>query len=139
MDGRQEKRSSTPTKWRWVAGGVLTALVALITVGALMTDPPESSNRAVGDTAAGMVAFEASCAECHGTEAAGTDSGPPLVHDIYRPNHHSDDAFFLAARRGAPQHHWRFGAMPPQPDVTEEDLTDIVAYVRTLQREAGIE
>jgi mono/diheme cytochrome c family protein len=87
---------------------------------------------------AGEVAFEATCAACHGINGAGTENGPPLVHDIYNPGHHPDEAFYLAARRGTRQHHWSFGNMPPLDDVTDEDLLAIVAYVRELQQANGI-
>ena len=88
---------------------------------------------------AGRAAFEANCASCHGPAAAGTDQGPPLVHRIYEPGHHADAAFVLAAKRGVPQHHWRFGAMPPQPQVGKRSLQQIIAYVRELQHANGIE
>jgi hypothetical protein len=35
-------------------------------------------------------------------------------------------------------HHWDFGPMPPQPDVSRADVEAIVAYVRAEQKEAGI-
>ena len=88
---------------------------------------------------AGEVAFNASCAECHGVAAAGTDQGPPLVDDIYRSSHHADVAFSLAVTRGVPQHHWSFGSMEAVDGLSDADVTNIVAYVRSLQREAGIE
>jgi mono/diheme cytochrome c family protein len=88
---------------------------------------------------AGREAFRANCAQCHGEHAGGTDQGPPLVHLWYRPNHHADAAFFLAAKRGVPQHHWSFGNMPPQPQVGERSLQQIVAYVRELQKANGIQ
>ena len=44
----------------------------------------------------GKEAFDANCAACHGRNAAGTKNGPTLVHDIYNPGHHSDDAFLFA-------------------------------------------
>lgn len=88
---------------------------------------------------AGRAAFEANCASCHGAVAGGTDQGPPLIHAYYRPGHHGDAAFVLAAKRGMPQHHWRFGNMPAQPQVGERSLQQIVAYVRELQRANGIE
>ena len=50
----------------------------------------------------GKKVFDDNCAACHGTNAAGSDTGPPLVHDIYNPGHHSDGAFFAAANRGTP-------------------------------------
>jgi mono/diheme cytochrome c family protein len=87
---------------------------------------------------AGQEAFRANCAQCHGDYAGGTDQGPPLIHQWYRPNHHADAAFFLAAKRGVPQHHWKFGNMPPQPEVGERSLQQIVEYVRALQRANGI-
>ena len=87
----------------------------------------------------GRDVFEGVCADCHGATAAGTDKGPPLVHPIYNPGHHSDEAFFRAAESGSPQHHWRFGDMPPQPEVSRDEVAKIVRYVRELQRANGIE
>lgn len=86
----------------------------------------------------GKGAFDANCASCHGENGAGTGRGPPLIHDIYNPGHHADDAFFLAARRGVRRHHWRFGDMPPQPQVSAAQMRAIVRYVRELQAANGI-
>jgi mono/diheme cytochrome c family protein len=86
----------------------------------------------------GKTAFDAACAACHGPNAAGTNKGPPFVHDIYNPGHHSDEAFFLAAKNGVKQHHWPYGDMPPQPQVTLDQVAAIVRYVRELQLANGI-
>lgn len=87
----------------------------------------------------GKVAFEAKCAVCHGTNAAGQDGvAPPLVHKIYEPSHHGDAAFLLAAKNGVRAHHWRFGNMPRVEGVTDADVKMIIAYVRELQRANGI-
>ena len=94
---------------------------------------------AAGDIEAGRATFAASCVECHGAEALGSDQGPPLVDSIYRPSHHSDEAFLVAVRRGVPAHHWSFGPMLAVPGLSDTDISDIVAYVRSLQRAAGIE
>ena len=88
---------------------------------------------------AGEAKFTANCAACHGTQAAGTDHGPPLVHKIYEPNHHGDPAFQRAAANGVKAHHWEFGNMPKIEGVTPEDVDQIVKYVRWLQRQAGIQ
>jgi len=82
--------------------------------------------------------FDRHCASCHGTKARGTETGPPLAHRVYEPGHHSDQAFYLAARNGVAAHHWRFGNMPAQPQVSESDVAAIVAYVRWVQRETGV-
>jgi len=86
----------------------------------------------------GKAAFDANCASCHGVNATGSEKGPPFVHDIYNPGHHSDIAFFLAAKQGVRQHHWPFGDMPPQPKVTDKELAAIVRYIRELQEANGI-
>ena len=88
---------------------------------------------------AGETKFNANCAACHGSQAAGTDHGPPLVHKIYEPNHHGDPAFQRAAANGVKAHHWEFGNMPKIESVTPEDVDQIVKYVRWLQRQAGIQ
>jgi len=87
----------------------------------------------------GAVLFAQNCATCHGENAAGKDGvGPPLVHIIYEPSHHGDGSFYVAARLGVRAHHWSFGNMPAQPQITDEDVTKIVAYIRALQRANGI-
>ncbi len=86
----------------------------------------------------GAKAFDANCAQCHGTNGAGGDRGPPLVHDIYNPGHHGDAAFFFAVKRGVREHHWAFGDMSPMPEVAEDDIYAIVRYIRELQEENGI-
>jgi len=88
--------------------------------------------------ARGKVEFDANCAQCHGKNAAGTGKGPPLIHNVYNPGHHSDQAFVLAAKRGVRPHHWPYGEMPAQPQITGAQITAIVKYVRELQVANGI-
>ena len=83
--------------------------------------------------------YNGNCARCHGALGAGTDVGPPLVDIMYEPNHHADIAFQRAVALGVPAHHWSFGNMPPVPGVDEPAVERITAYVRWLQRGAGIE
>ena len=90
------------------------------------------------DPEVGRRVFEARCAECHGNQARGTDKGPPLVHPVYRSGHHADLTFHLAVRNGVRQHHWHFGDMPPQPDVSPEQAGHITSHIRRLQRQEGI-
>ncbi len=82
--------------------------------------------------------FRARCSRCHGEAGRGTEQGPPLVHKTYRPGHHTDMAFHLAVKDGVKQHHWRFGDMPPVEGVSPEEAGHIIAYVRELQRRAGV-
>ena len=88
----------------------------------------------------GQIAFEESCASCHGKNGAGgTGKGPPLVHPIYEPGHHPDGAFIRAATAGVQSHHWNFGDMSPVEGITEETARLIVSYIRELQRANGID
>jgi len=92
-----------------------------------------------GPAKIGETAFNAKCAACHGTNAAGNDgAGPPLIHKIYEPSHHGDGAFLVAPQNGVRAHHWPFGDMPPVKGVTQGDVKNIIAYVRALQRQNGI-
>lgn len=91
------------------------------------------------DIDAGQVAYERDCSDCHGIGGQGTRQGPPFIDKIYEPSHHSDGAFVQAVKRGVPAHHWNFGDMPPQPGVSDREIVQITAYVRGLQREAGID
>jgi mono/diheme cytochrome c family protein len=112
--------------WRFISSGENGDSVSL--------EVPELSQLA----SRGKTAFDANWAACHGANASGSEKGPPLVHDTYNPGHHPDAAFLGAAKRGVRQHHGRFGNMPPQPQVSDEQLAAIVRYVRELQEANGI-
>lgn len=103
--------------------------IANVTVPATFSD----------DAQIGKNVFDGACAACHGENAAGQNGiAPPLVHKTYEPSHHGDQAFWSAAQNGVQSHHWNFGNMPPVDGLTKSDVNYIVAYVRELQRENGI-
>ncbi|MBR3368993.1 MAG: cytochrome c [Rhodobacteraceae bacterium] len=107
------------------------ALAAMVDV----TLPAEFTS----DQAAGAALFAQTCATCHGENGAGVEHvGPPLVHIIYEPSHHPDGAFYAAVQLGVRAHHWDYGDMPRQPEVSEQQIAQIIAYIRALQRENGI-
>lgn len=82
--------------------------------------------------------YDNSCISCHGEHASGSKNGPPLIHDIYNPGHHGDEAFYRAASQGVRQHHWPYGDMPPRAQLTKSEILYIIAYVRELQEANGI-
>jgi mono/diheme cytochrome c family protein len=122
------------------------ALAILITLAAVScggspgtaSAPTAPTGPAPAEYARGEQLFNQTCAQCHGLRGSGTQQGPPLVHKVYEPSHHADLTFLLAVRRGVTQHHWQFGNMPPQPNVTDEEIKAITGYIRWLQREVGI-
>ncbi len=88
---------------------------------------------------AGQKTYDANCASCHGRHAVGQEGiAPPLVHIIYEPGHHGDESFQRAVAFGVQAHHWPFGDMAPVEGLSRHDVTEIIAYVRELQRANGI-
>ena len=82
--------------------------------------------------------FNNNCLRCHGQNATGTNQGPPLVHRLYEPGHHSDASIRSAVLNGVPSHHWSFGDMPPVSGVSKNEVETIICYVREVQRAEGI-
>ena len=126
-----------------------TAIVIffILLVAVLITSCKEQADKAmaqfppagfIADLGTGYSLFHDKCSVCHGEKAMGSHQGPPLVHKIYEPSHHSDISFYWAVLRGVNQHHWGFGEMPPVPGLSPEDVGHIVAYVRSEQIKAGI-
>ena len=136
-----------------VGGAVLVGLAGFLALGTLAPTPVKQGEAPTAATLAqvtvpqtlsedaqiGQRVFDAKCAACHGTNAAGRDgAGPPLVHKVYEPSHHGDAAFLLAARNGVRAHHWDFGNMPPVDGITDAEIGYVTRYVRELQKANGI-
>lgn len=144
---KRKKKKAPPTKVRRskksvvVVGALALVVLGFAVAQYLRKDPVVQNGTAVEGSLQGppgKVAFARHCAKCHGANATGTDKGPPLVHRYYVPSHHADLSFVRAVRSGVRQHHWRFGNMPPQPEVSQEEINLIIGYVRELQRANGI-
>lgn len=106
------------------------------------TDDAASAEVTVGELSeaalAGEKLFIANCSACHGAKADGTGQGPPLVHQIYEPGHHSNASFVIAVARGVRSHHWDFGNMPAVESLEIEEIHQVICYVRELQLANGI-
>lgn len=87
---------------------------------------------------AGEKLFSDNCSACHGATANGTNQGPPLVHQIYEPGHHSNASFVIAVARGVRAHHWDFGNMPAVDGLSIDQIHQVICYVRELQLASGI-
>lgn len=149
--GKSKNRGKSPDKASLLKQLILVGVV--IAVGAIaffkFNGPkPEGSGNPIAQVSvpdlspqakAGEAVYEEKCASCHGVNAAGKEGfAPPLVHIIYEPNHHGDQAFYLAAKNGVRAHHWPFGNMPPVDGITDQQIARIIEYVRELQRANGI-
>ena len=118
------------------AAAVALALFVAVPLIADAADAPDANVPPV--LTKGQALFNTNCSVCHGVGARGTKQGPPFLDKIYEPNHHADSAFYRAAEMGVRAHHWTFGDMPKIPGVTRDDLTQIIAYIRWLQKQGGI-
>lgn len=122
---------------RWPARLVLPIfIVALVLAGCSNAESSSSNGNA---TATGDATYQQSCASCHGTELRGTDEGPPLLSQVYEPGHHPDMAFVSAVKNGSPAHHWGFGDMPPVPEINDNEIEAVIAYIRNQQETHGYE
>jgi len=142
--GNVNAQSRKPA-WRWPLA--VTGIGVVILVGMLFAGGDESPDDGAHldvrvpelspSAQAGEVAFDENCARCHGRNAAGTNSGPPLVHRLYEPSHHGNAAFWRATQQGVQAHHWKYGNMP-RIGLSESEMGTIVGYVRELQQANGI-
>lgn len=135
-------RQGSPLKWM---GLVMITLVILTTITmwgrekvsikATVTIPEltESGLRGRG-------VFATKCAECHGADGeGGSRKGPPLIHPMYRENVYPDFVFKKAVLDGKRAKNWRFGAMPPVEGLTNQQVDDVIAFVRAAQIASGID
>lgn len=100
--------------------------------------PPKPSPGLMPNPNVGKPLYATHCASCHGVDLNGTEVGPPMLHRVYEPSHHSDAAFQMAVAQGVRAHHWQFGDMEPVEGLTPDDVAHITAYIRMHQRRAGI-
>jgi mono/diheme cytochrome c family protein len=128
-------RRNTALSWGVPVGVVVLAvIVALVLVGTGGSEDPPAPG-SPEELALGQEVFERRCATCHGEALRGGLAGPPLVHEIYSPDHHPDASVRAAVARGVQPHHWEFAAMPPIPDLSDADVEAVIAYIRDVQRQ----
>jgi len=134
-------RMGSPIKWMALAMFTFAALTTMtlwgkekISIKATVVIPElnESGLR-------GRQVFAASCQECHGVDGAGgTRTGPPLIHPMYRQNLFPDHVFNKVIRDGKREKNWRFGPMEPVKNLTDQQIIDVMAFVRAAQVASGI-
>lgn len=136
--------------WQLVALATVAGLAFIFSPWGRKTTPVTATGEIIevrlpagldGPAEAGRLAYaDADCATCHGPNLGGIGGkGPPLAHRIYDTEHHSDQELATSSVEGVRAHHWPFGAMPPTEGLTEAEAGTIVAYVRAVQRENGID
>lgn len=80
------------------------------------------------DAGRGQGLYEERCAECHGEDGLGTESGPP----VWGPRSYNDGAGLARIEKLAP---WLKVAMPlGETDLTDQEALDLAAYVNSKDR-----
>ena len=137
-----------------LAGFFVTAVVALTVVVGYSTFQSDSADASpaatpdttvanggavTGDPAVGETIFSSTCTACHGAGAVGVDNlGPPLIDNVFIQSL-NDDELLVFLNEGRPPDHpdnTTGIAMPPKggnASLTDEDLNDLIAYLRSLQ------
>jgi mono/diheme cytochrome c family protein len=100
------------------------------------SDPTEVS---AGDPVAGETQFQSTCAACHGTDAKGLPNlGKDLTTSEFVASQ-SDAELLVFVKQGRPVSDPANTTgidMPPKggnPALSDEQILDIIAYIRTLQ------
>ena len=103
---------------------------------ALLPVPAGSSRRMVelGDEVFHGHSGGAGCTGCHGTDANGTPTGPPLINDDWLWSDGSYPGIEKIIREGVPQPKQYPAPMPPMggAQLTDEQMSAVAAYVWAL-------
>jgi len=119
-----------------VAGVLLSACGGGGGAASQPTEPPA----VVGNADAGKTKFEGTCASCHGLDAKGLPNlGKDLTTSDFSKDLSDKDliAFVMKGRSTSDPANTTGVDMPARggnPALTETDLYDIVAYLRTLEK-----
>lgn len=120
---------------------VATAVTATLAIVAVScgSAPADTAPVSPAGSNQGAELYQSNCASCHGSDLRGTDAGPSHLSIVYEPNHHGDDSFRSAILNGAQQHHWNFGDMAAIPGLDDDEIEEIISYVRSEQERQGFE
>ena len=103
-------------------------------------DEPAEEPEMVGDSAAGKASYDSVCVACHGADATGVvNLGKDLTTSEFTQDMADADlvAFIKVGRSVSDPANTTGVDMPPKggnPALSDQDLYDIVAYLRTLEK-----
>jgi mono/diheme cytochrome c family protein len=117
----------------------LALLVAILTVGCSREAPEPIADAPPPDANRGQQLFTAACAQCHGLTAQGVKGLGANLHTSPFVLASSDTQLLEMIKAGRKPTMGR-PAMPPKGgrfDYTDQDLLDIIAWIRTLAKPQG--
>lgn len=139
-----ERRTPGPAL---AALGTATPRLALVTLGvAVALSAPACSSTddggspaptEAGDPAAGEQVYGDYCGACHGRDFEGSIQGPSHLDAKYDPATTTDEDYRNAIRNGAEESTYDFGRMPAIRSLDDQQIEDVIAYIRSVQEERG--
>ena len=82
----------------------------------------------------GQINYHRVCAQCHGADAMGGGRAPTFLQEKFNPKNFPNRRIVRAILNGSDS-----GSMPSQKNkVTDDEIREILKYIRYSQREAGI-
>ena len=111
---------------------IRAGLAVAVGLGGLFAASISPAGEASGDAEKGQSVYGSTCVACHGANGKGTIPGVPDFTKKKGVLTKSDQEFFDNIKNGF-QSPGSFMAMPPlggNPDLTDQDLRDVIAYIR---------
>ncbi|MCO5317390.1 MAG: cytochrome c [Microthrixaceae bacterium] len=116
------------------------AAVALLAAGCGDGGTEDSAGTAEpGDPAAGQQLYADYCGACHGRDFEGSIQGPSHLDEHFAPGTTSDEDYRRAIRNGTDGSAFDFGRMPAITSLDDQQVEDVIAYIRSVQEERGFD
>ncbi len=119
--------------------GLILAATLLAACGPSTPPPPTATPTPAADVVNGQQKFASTCGSCHGPDGKGMPNlGKDLTVSQFVKDHSDAEmvAFLLVGRPASDPLNTVGVDMPPKggnPALTDQDLLDIVVYIRSLQ------
>ncbi|MFN7143853.1 MAG: c-type cytochrome [Myxococcota bacterium] len=97
-----------------------TLALALLLTACTGSTKDTGGDEIVGDATAGADLYAANCAACHGANGEGGTG--PAMSEVATKSDAEIEGYIV---NGSDD-----GAMPPFPNLTEQEIADIIAYIR---------
>lgn len=113
---------------------IFTPILALIFNGLLTGCSIEPKLSAPKEYQLGQTSYHRVCAQCHGADAMGGGRAPTFLQEKFSAKNFTNRRMVRTILNGSDS-----GSMPSQKKkVTDDEIKEIIKYIRHSQREAGI-
>ncbi len=120
---------------------LLLAAIALTLVvascGGTGSDSASATPIGPGDATAGKQVYGDYCAACHGRDFEGSVQGPSHLDAHFEPATTTDQDYRNAIHDGVEESTYDFGNMPAIRSLDDQQVADVIAYIRSVQEERG--